>query len=114
MQENKKSNEIKLSQLIHAPVDKCCETHLLLSMSPVIAGSSAKVPLLKYVSPDAVTVFEDRARVHRRLAVEVGVGSSEVCFFGLPARQPVKGEAGGWEGKRGEARERTPRQRISL
>lgn len=60
----------------------CC---LLLSMSPVIAGSSAKVPLLKYVSPDAVTVFEDRARVHRRLAVEVGVGSSEVFFFGLPA-----------------------------
>ena len=60
----------------------CC---LLLSMSPVIAGSSAKVPLLKYVSPDAVTVFEDRARVHRRLAVEVGVESSEVFFFGLPA-----------------------------
>jgi uncharacterized protein (TIGR02231 family) len=57
---------------------------LLLWALPVFAAPSAEVAVLKYVSPDAVTVFEDRARVHRRQVVEVGIGSSEVLFFELP------------------------------
>ena len=58
---------------------------LFLWAAPVFAGSSVEVAVLKYVSPDAVTVFEDRARVHRRQVMDVGVGSSEVVFFQLPA-----------------------------
>ncbi|NRA75285.1 MAG: mucoidy inhibitor MuiA family protein, partial [Planctomycetes bacterium] len=57
---------------------------LLLWALPVFAAPSAEVAVLKYVSPDAVTVFEDRARVHRRQVVDVAVGSSEVLFFELP------------------------------
>ncbi|MDE0961050.1 MAG: mucoidy inhibitor MuiA family protein [Planctomycetota bacterium] len=36
------------------------------------------------VAPSAVTVFEDRARVYRRLAVEMEIGSKEVILKGLP------------------------------
>ena len=38
------------------------------------------------VVPSAVTVFEDRARVHRSIPVEMLIGSKEVILKGLPHR----------------------------
>ena len=38
------------------------------------------------VAPSAVTVFEDRARVHRSIPVEMSIGSKEVILKGLPHR----------------------------
>lgn len=38
------------------------------------------------VAPSAVTVFEDRARVHRSIPVEMPIGSKEVILKGLPHR----------------------------
>lgn len=38
------------------------------------------------VAPSAVTVFEDRARVHRSISVEMSIGSKEVILKGLPHR----------------------------
>ena len=38
------------------------------------------------VAPSAVTVFEDRARVHRSIPVEMLIGSKEVILKGLPHR----------------------------
>ncbi|MEO2150336.1 MAG: DUF4139 domain-containing protein [bacterium] len=38
------------------------------------------------VAPSAVTVFEDRARVHRSISVKMSIGSKEVILKGLPHR----------------------------
>ncbi|MGE4619966.1 MAG: mucoidy inhibitor MuiA family protein [Planctomycetota bacterium] len=60
-----------------------CSCMLSISL-PVNAGSSAGDRSDTYVSPDAITVFEDRARVHRRKIIDVEKGSTEVVFGGLP------------------------------
>ncbi|MEC9475556.1 MAG: mucoidy inhibitor MuiA family protein [Planctomycetota bacterium] len=57
---------------------------LLLSASPVNAGSPEMTFRLKPILPDSVTVFEDRARVHRRLEMDVVPGTREVVFVALP------------------------------
>jgi uncharacterized protein (TIGR02231 family) len=58
---------------------------LVLSLFLVVPEAAAATKQVKAVAPDAVTVFENRARVHRRLEVEMQVGSMEVVFDGLPS-----------------------------
>jgi len=59
---------------------------LMLSLFMVVPEVPAATKQVKVVvAPDAVTVFENRARVHRRLEVEMQVGSMEVVFDGLPS-----------------------------
>jgi uncharacterized protein (TIGR02231 family) len=58
---------------------------LVLSLFLVVPEAPAATKQVKAVAPDAVTVFENRARVHRRLEVEMQVGSMEVVFDGLPS-----------------------------
>jgi uncharacterized protein (TIGR02231 family) len=59
---------------------------LVLSLFMVVPEAPAATNQVKVVvAPDAVTVFENRARVHRRLEVEMQVGSKEVVFDGLPS-----------------------------
>ena len=59
---------------------------LVLSLFMLVPEAPAATKQVKVVvAPDAVTVFENRARVHRRLEVEMQVGSMEVVFDGLPS-----------------------------
>ena len=59
---------------------------LVFSLLLVVPDTFAVTKQVKaVVAPDAVTVFENRARVHRRLEVEMQVGSKEVVFDGLPS-----------------------------
>ncbi len=59
---------------------------LVLSLFLVVPEVPAATQQVKAVAaPDAVTVFENRARVHRRLEVEMQIGSKEVVFDGLPS-----------------------------
>ncbi len=58
----------------------------LLAVTSHVTASMQDPPSAsdQFIAPDAVTVFENRARVHRRTEVELPIGSTEVVFSGLP------------------------------
>lgn len=58
---------------------------LLLTAMPLVAESSESTVRIEPNFPDAVTVFEDRARVHRRSVVDVITGTNEIKFVALPS-----------------------------